>query len=84
MVDIPTTAGLIHGNIPKISSPRGSFGISSRGWGKAGLPIGLAARGVYFVVILFLGTWRKRRTTGAMLSAVASEGVHPGGKENRV
>ncbi len=56
MVDIPTTAGLIHGKIPKISSPRGSFGISSREWGKAGLPIGLAAMGVYFVVIFFLGT----------------------------
>lgn len=45
---------LIPGNIPNIIAA-GKLGITSREWGKVGVPIGLAAMGVYFVVIFFLG-----------------------------
>ena len=45
---------LIPGNIPNIIAA-GKLGISSREWGKVGVPIGLAAMAVYFVVIFFLG-----------------------------
>jgi predicted cation transporter len=45
---------LIPGNIPNIIAA-GKLGISSREWGRVGVPIGLAAMGVYFVVIFFFG-----------------------------
>jgi predicted cation transporter len=45
---------LIPGNIPNIIAA-GRLGISSREWGRVGVPIGLAAMGVYFVVIFFFG-----------------------------
>ena len=45
---------LIPGNIPNIISA-GKLGITSREWGKVGVPIGLAAMLVYFVIIFFLG-----------------------------
>ena len=45
---------LIPGNIPNIIAA-GKLGITSREWGKVGIPIGLAAMLVYFVVIFFLG-----------------------------
>jgi predicted cation transporter len=45
---------LIPGNIPNIIAS-GKLGITSREWGKVGVPIGLAAMMVYFVVIFFFG-----------------------------
>ncbi len=45
---------LIPGNIPNILAA-GKLGITSREWGRVGVPIGLAAMGVSFVVIFFLG-----------------------------
>jgi predicted cation transporter len=45
---------LIPGNIPNIIAA-GKLGISSREWGEVGIPLGLAAMLVYFVVIFFLG-----------------------------
>jgi predicted cation transporter len=45
---------LIPGNIPNIIAA-GKLGITSREWGRIGIPLGLAAMGVYFVVLFFLG-----------------------------
>lgn len=45
---------LIPGNIPNIIAA-GKLGITSREWMKVGVPLGLAAMLVYFVVIFFLG-----------------------------
>ncbi|MGG3772578.1 DUF1646 family protein [Heyndrickxia faecalis] len=44
---------LVPGNIPNIISA-GKLRITSREWARFGLPIGLAAMAVYFVVILFV------------------------------
>jgi len=45
---------LIPGNIPNIIAA-GRLGITSREWGRVGIPIGLAAMAVYFVIIFFFG-----------------------------
>ncbi|MGA2934087.1 MAG: DUF1646 family protein [Methanomicrobiales archaeon] len=45
---------LIPGNIPNIIAA-GKLGITSREWGRVGVPIGLTAMAVSFVVIFFLG-----------------------------
>jgi predicted cation transporter len=45
---------LIPGNIPNIIAA-GKLGITSREWGRVGVPTGLAAMGVSFIVIFFLG-----------------------------
>ena len=45
---------LIPGNIPNIIAA-GKLGISSREWGRVGVPIGFAAMAVSFVVIFLLG-----------------------------
>jgi len=45
---------LIPGNIPNIIAA-GKLGITSRVWGRVGVPVGLAAMLVYFTVIFFLG-----------------------------
>jgi predicted cation transporter len=45
---------LIPGNIPNIIAA-GKLGITSREWGRIGVPVGLVAMAVYFVVLFFLG-----------------------------
>jgi predicted cation transporter len=45
---------LIPGNIPNIIAA-GKLGITSREWGRIGVPVGLAAMAVYFVLLFFLG-----------------------------
>ena len=45
---------LIPGNIPNIIAA-GKLGITSREWGRVGVPIGFVALGVSFVVLFFLG-----------------------------
>jgi predicted cation transporter len=41
---------LIPGNIPNISAA-GKLGVTSREWSRKGVPIGLAAMAVYFIVL---------------------------------
>lgn len=45
---------LSSGNIPNIIAA-GELGITSREWGRVGIPIGLVAMAVYFVVLFFPG-----------------------------
>ncbi|WP_155401307.1 DUF1646 family protein, partial [Methanosarcina mazei] len=45
---------LIPGNIPNIISA-GKLGITSKEWARLGVPLGLVAMAIYFVVIFVLG-----------------------------